>query len=294
MTRVRLVVTGDLEKLALGRSLERTLRHAGAEVTFERPLLVNATTTNPLPDPSQAMVPKPLERMARALVTETLVSPSGGPLPDLVIGVDDLELANAHQPSVVTTWVARAVREEVERKYPSLNAANRVRGELRERCAFHLLAPLAEAYFFGEPGRAALSRAGVVASTPVHLMGSNVEDFETNDPAFLPIAQQGNASKAARGLSWWREERHPKRYLEFLVERSSGLYDETRGGVVALAELDWPGVGSIQDAAPYARALFEDISDRLAISNPLGPGPLPPCTYPARAVRRETLTLRNL
>jgi hypothetical protein len=292
MTRVRLVVTGDLEKLALGRSLERALRQAGAAVSFERPLLVNATTTNPLPDLSQDMVPRPIERLARALVTETLVSPSGGPLPDLVVGIDDLELANAHQPGVVTAWVARAVRDEVARKYPSLNAANRVRSELRERCSFHLLAPLAEAYFFGEPGRAALTRAGVAASTAVHLVGSNVEDFETNDPTFLPNAQQCNASKAAHGLHWWREERHPKRYLEFLVQPSG--YDETRGGVAALEGLDWPGVGAAQNSTPYARALFEDISDRLVISNPLGPGPLAPCTYPERAVRRGTLTLRNL
>jgi hypothetical protein len=68
-------------------------------------------------------------------------------------------------------------------------------------------------------------------------MGTDVEDFETNDPKFLPHAAIENGKKSTVGAPWWREERHPKRYLEFLVESSGGLlYDETIGGVQALRE----------------------------------------------------------
>jgi hypothetical protein len=295
--RVQLVVTGDLEKGALGPSLERILRAAGADVQFD-PLLVpmgGAMTTNPLPDPSNSAsrTPTPVRRMANALVTATFVPPSRTvPVPDLVVGVDDLELANIHQPHVVTAWVRRAVQEVLAERYPSQAAADRNREVLRARCSFHLLAPLVEAYFFGEP--AALTRAGVAAGVPVHRLGTDVEQFETDDPQFLPLAQDRNSEKAEAGHSWWREERHPKRYLEFLVNQSGGLYQETQGGARALEALDWPALGAGPQTLTFARALFEDLSDALGITNPLGSGGLNQWTYPERTVRRETLVLRNL
>lgn len=294
--RVRLVVTGDLERLALGPSLESILRAAGANVHFDTSFkAVNgAMTTAPLRDPSDRTlpVPAPVRRMANALVTETLIR---RPLPDLVVGIDDLELANAHQPEVVVAWLRRALREVLDEKYPpypSRDAAELARAALRARCSFHLLVPLVETYFFAEP--AALTRAGVAAGVPVHRVGDDVEKFETNDPLFLPLAMIRNAEMAARQITWWCEERHPKRYLEFLVERSGGLYDETRGGREALKGLDWPAVGAEPEAARFARSLFEDLAEWLGIPNPLGSGTVAACTYPERTVRRETLSLRNI
>lgn len=297
--RVRLVVTGDLEKAVLGRSLERVLRAAGAEVTFDPPLLVpgGAMTTSPLPDPDHptSRTPTTVARTARALVTETLVETSRG-LPDLVIGIDDLELANLHQPKVVTAWIRRALNEQIADRFHSAGAetreADQARAALRARCSFHLLVPLVEAYFFGE--RAALRRAGVAAETPVHRLGDDVEDFETDDPEFLPTARSKNAEQIGKGYGWWREEKHPKRYLEFLVARSGGLYHETQGGARALEDLDWAASSPVAKAIPFARALFEDLSDALSIPNPLGAGTISGLTYPARTVRREALVLRNL
>jgi hypothetical protein len=178
--RVRLVVTGDLEKAALGRSLERTLRAAGADVAFDPPLLLagGAMTSYPLPDPTHpaSRMPTTVRRRARALVTETFIGPSK-PLPDLVIGIDDLELANIHQPHVVTAWLRKAVKEHVLERFSSLGAelpdAARVREALRTRCSFHLLVPLTEAYFFGEQG--ALMRAGVGQGISIHRPGADVE-----------------------------------------------------------------------------------------------------------------------
>lgn len=297
--RVRLVVTGDLEKAALGPSLERMLRAAGADVTFVKPLLLTdaAMTSNPLRDPTDpaSEMPRPVRRMAKALVTETFLAPSRE-LPDLVIGIDDLELANIVQPHVVTAWLRRGIEEQIRERFTvngvPTDQTDRAREALRTRCSFHLLVPLAEAYFFGE--QAALVRAGVAAHVPVRRVGPDVETFETDDPGFLPRAHQKNAQMAAIDKGWWREERHPKRYLEFLVDQSGGLYDETTGGARALETLDWQAVAAIADTVSFARALFEDLSDRLEIQNPLGAGTLSPCTYPARAVRRERLLLRNL
>ena len=148
-------------------------------------------TTNPLPAPSlpASRMATTIRRMAKALVTETLVGASK-PLPDMVIGIDDLELASVHQPEVVVEWLRRAVQESVAERYPSLDSAERARQALREHCSFHLLVPLAEAYFFGED--AALVRAGVPGTTCVHRLGHDVEDFETDDPGFLPLANAKN------------------------------------------------------------------------------------------------------
>lgn len=296
--RVRLVVTGDLEKAALGTSLEHVLRAAGADVTFEPPLLLSgcAMTTERLPDPADpdSRMRSPFRRMASALITEILVAPKrGASLPDLVLGIDDIELANIHQPGVVTAWLVRAINEVLAERYPSLAARDRARVALRERCSFHLLVPLAEAYFFGDP--AALSRAGVPAGTPLHLVSADVEAFETNHPDFLAQAAVENAEKAATGRDWWREERHPKRYLDFLLACVGRIYSETQEGARALESLAWPDI-AVQGggaAVAFARALFEDLSDALTITSPLGAGAASPWTYPARTVRRGTLTLRN-
>lgn len=296
MTRVQLVVTGDLEKLAMSASLERALRGAGADVHFLAPFKVDGGTTTRLPPPSEGqMTPRAIERLANALVTQALLAPSKSqPVPDLVIGIDDLELGNHDQPEVVVKWLRRAVQENIAARYPSMDAAERAREALRCRCSFHLLVPLAESYFFGESD--ALRRAGVAPGTPVHLVGTDVEAFETDHPEFMPIAAARNAVKAAQGMAWWREERHPKRYLEFLLERSdnTALYDETVQGVAALRTLEWSTVGAAREGVLFVRALFEDISDLLGINNPLGPGTLSEHTYPRRTVRRDLLTLRNL
>ncbi|WP_426748147.1 hypothetical protein VZQ01_14715 [Myxococcus faecalis] len=296
--RVQLIVTGDMEQRALGESLERLLRAAGAKVEFlpPRKLGDGAVTTNPLPPLTSAQTPRTVQRMAKALVTETLdVSKKNTSLPDLVVGIDDLELANAHQPEVVVGWIRRGVVEEVQSRAKSLSLSSstveKIAQELRNRCSFHLLVPLAEAYLFGEP--AALQRAGVAAATPVYRTEADLEDFETNDPRFLPRAAVENARKAKHGATWWREEKHPKRYLEFLVELSGGLYDETIGGVHALRTLDWLMTES-SSALLFARALFEDIGDTLGMPNPLGAGVCCKWTYPSKASRREELILRNL
>jgi hypothetical protein len=120
-----------------------------------------------------------------ALVAEALFGnePSGGP-PELVIGVEDLELANIHQPEVVTRCIRRGVDDYfVRHPLGSSRTEDRYRERLRTRCSFHLLVPMPEAYFFGE--RAALERAGVAADVRERLCCEDLEAFETDDPEFI-------------------------------------------------------------------------------------------------------------
>ncbi len=62
---VRLVVTGDLERSALGPSLERALRSAGCDVSMEVLHKLNELTTTPLVDPSApgTRTPTPVRAM---------------------------------------------------------------------------------------------------------------------------------------------------------------------------------------------------------------------------------------
>lgn len=292
---VRLVVTGDLERSALGPSITRAFEATSPDLTIDVAHKLDELTTTRLPDPSNraSRTPTPVTRMANALVTEALHNPRGNEA-DMVLGVADLELANADQPGVVLAWIRRAVLEEIDRRYPSYparNDATRARERVRERCSFHLFVPLVEAYFFGEP--AALTRAGIPETTTIYRRGDDVEDFETSDPDFLRLCATLNAEKASQGAGWWREERHPKRYIDFLVERAGGSYSEN-AGARALGTLEWPVVGALPAATRFARSLFEDLSNLLETANPLGPGDTHEGTYPARRTRREERVLRNL
>jgi hypothetical protein len=218
-----------------------------------------------------------------ALVAEALFGnePSGGP-PELVIGVEDLELANIHQPEVVTRCIRRGVDDYfVRHPLGSSRTEDRYRERLRTRCSFHLLVPMPEAYFFGE--RAALERAGVAADVRERLCCEDLEAFETDDPEFIPRPNSPT------------DRRHPKRYLAELLRRSGRPevrpYRETHDGARALESLAWPELTDNPNCLSFARALFEDLADVFAVPNPLGDGTLAPTTYP---VDRRDLVLRNL
>ncbi|MBK9262939.1 MAG: hypothetical protein IPM54_24435 [Polyangiaceae bacterium] len=303
MKRILLIVTGDLEKKALADSLERLLRASGCDVEFDPPLKVPAITTTPLPDPSASAIPTAVRNMAKALVEEALRGRRGNP-PDLVIGIDDLELANVARPNVVIAWIKRGVNARIDELYPSQDANSRVRAILRDRCSFHLLVPMVESYFYGH--RAALTAARVALSTPVYRVGDDVEAFETDDPEFLRIAIAANEKKRSKNIDWWFEERHPKNYLDFLIQRIENAlpYDELSDGGKAFGALDWPTAAHEVLAArasttppqnmAFARALFEDLAEFFSVLNPLGQGTPHYLTYPTKRVRREALTLRNL
>lgn len=124
---------------------------------------------------------------------------------------------------------------------------------------------------------------------------TDVEQFETNDPAWLPTCALENQTKqSVSGYTWWRHERHPKHYLEHLAARGDVTYDETRQGKEALSSLDWQRVPRCSSDAPVVRALFEDLSDWFGIQNPLGSGDVHASLFPAKTVPPTALLLRNV
>lgn len=289
---IRFIVTGDLERLALQRSIaawfpDETVE--GHPVEWSTGPMFGGATTYRLQAgkaPNSSMT-----TLAKALVSEIYTGESGTPA-DLVVVVDDLELGNLDQPATVCAHFAAAVDADITRR--SLPADDEA--ELRSRVArggsFHLLSPMVEAYFFGEG--AALRRAGCPDDVEPQLRAPDVEAFESTDPDYIAARCAGENARQQQTKPWWREERHPKHYLEHLMDVE---YRETRGGTAALVALDWPGVPADEQSTPLISALFADIADFFGVPSPLGPTVPSPDTYIGAKLSRADqgrLLLRNM
>lgn len=274
MPRIKLIVTGDLERAALKEALCRAFpaERDGEDVAWDTPRKVNEVTTYPLPecgDPSSAM-----GVLAATIVEEAITGKKKGQArADLVLAICDVELGNLGRENVIVEHLRRALATKLD-SYEE-QTRERYRDVLRERCSFHLLKPMVEAVFFGE--RAALLRAGVAKSVQQKLRVDDVEEFESVDSLWTPECEQQNTLREAHS-PWWRHERHPKHYLEHLMERSGAkVYEETEQGAAALETIDWPTVTNTEPS-PFLRALFEDLAAWFNVPNPLGPGAASPLT----------------
>jgi hypothetical protein len=276
MPSIALITTGECEHRALGASLQRAFEVAELELVqpFQRP--VPSITSNYLSYPGPASGGTQVDK----LVASMMATLERRDAPDFVIAVDDLELPNVVTAHHVTQLVSDAMRRALGAT-PTHQQLTRV----RERCSFHLLCPMLEAYFFGEP--AALVRAG--ARQPAILNPSHhLEDFLADgDMAFITASE-------VRGHDWRTPDRfrHPKRYLKFLIDPNDAKlvsYKESRDGVQALETLGWAQVFAYQPPGiAFARSLFDDIADALRVPNPF-PGECHRLT-----ARRPYGTLRNL
>jgi hypothetical protein len=289
MPRIKLIVTGLLERKALGDALRQAFPsdREGIDVEWDTPRKVDEVTTNPLKagaEPDGAM-----GVLAAAIIEEAITGKKRRrPVPDLVVAVCDVELGNVGREQIIVEHLRKALARKME----SFPATERMayRDVLRERCSFHLLKPMVEAVFFGE--RAALERAGVAAGVQQKLRVDDVEEFESVDPLWTPECEQQNTLRKAHS-PWWRHERHPKHYLEHLMERSGAkVYEETEQGAAALATIDWPTVTNTEPS-PFLRALFEDLAAWFNVANPLGPGAASPLTSLTPKSPRDRW-LRNL
>jgi hypothetical protein len=289
MFRIQLIVTGDMEKAALRESLQRLFpdRRAGRGVEWLTPRMVKGVTSHqirPEAPPSEPMV-----ALAKALLAEARRGKTGQP-PDLVVAVDDAEIGNLGREQIVVAHL-RAAMTRVLAEQKDENTRLEARALVRSKCSFHLLCPMAESYFFGDGH--ALIAAGVPASvTPRLVHPTDVEPFETDDPAWLPGCALEN-QKRAHHTPWWRHERHPKHYLEHLTLRGGVTYDETRQGRTALAGLAWGQIPKCATDTRVVRSLFEDLSAWFNVSNPM-PGETHPSLFPTRGVKPDELLLRNL
>lgn len=279
MKRVALIVTGQAEHRALHLSLQRYF----PDVQFE-PQYRDSFTSIPLPAAPTFNPERPslVEKLATALVAAVDPGRTGEPA-DLAVLVDDLELANTGAPERVVRHLRMAVADHVQRRWPSADRRDRCLQLLQARCSFHLLAPMLEAYFFGEP--AALRRAG--AQREPQLDGArDLEDFEASDPDYLAFCQRGaqEAGPPRPSPAWAADPaRHPKRYLQFLCDptgRNPRAYQETKGGCEALRSLDWHGVLARREHVLFGRAFLVDLAHALGRDDLVQQwrGPLHPLT----------------
>lgn len=268
MKRVQLIVTGDLERVALHRSLKRFFPDADFLTPFKQDGFTSARIGPTAIRALAAPVKPTVRKLADALIAEVEPRRRRHEVPDLVVVVEDLELANAAQPQAVTEFFVTAAGAEMQaREWGSMASRTRAARLLADRCSFHLLAPMTEAYFYGEPE--ALARAE--SKRPSRFSpAADVEGFTVEDPAY----------EALPDPPWKRLDRarHPKRYLDFLssdiTEKSPlpGRYRETNQGKLALDSLAWDRVLADTGHAPFARSLFEDIADALGVPSPVAGG----------------------
>jgi hypothetical protein len=260
MKSVQLVVTGEMERLALHESLRGWFdRRAPDAFEFLRPIRVDGITSAPLLGALPRGVLTTAEKFARKLFEQLDEA-------DLVIGVDDLELDNSIDRVVVH------VREVIEQTLPQISRdAAALRDQLAVRCSFHFLVPMPEAYFFGSAS--ALERAAAIRTSRFDPAVTDVEAFVVRDEAY----------EATSGA----HPRHPKRYLKYLSEE---CYRESNHGASALRTLDWDEV--LARGSSWARSLRALLDDLLLEA---GAEPLPGEDYPATQRRTQSgLLLRNI
>lgn len=284
MKRVALIVTGQVEHKALHESLARLF----PGVNFESHLRESFTSAALSPEPRLTPErPTLVEKLATALVAAVDPGRTGTPV-DLAFLIDDLELFNTTWPERAINHVRAAVRAHIENRWPNAERRARTEALVRERCSFHLLAPMVEAYFFGEP--AALERAGAKRDARLDPSARDLEDFQTDDPDFL-------GPPDARGHAWQRPQRgrHPKCYLSFLCDpsgQSRRAYRETHEGREALRSLDWAAVLEPTAHVRFARSFLKDLAEGL--ERPDIAGRLNGLSHPITSSPGRDPILRNL
>lgn len=284
MTRIRLVVTGDVEELALAPALGRLFPDAEFSTVKK-----DAASTSSLPRPSG----QPRSHFLR-IVDEMLASgdvervPGGQPF-DYVVVVDDLELANATQPEVVIEHMLFAARSRLgargsseavpvlpkgkNKRWHYLDTEDGRRSYLRDRCSYHLLSPMVESLFFGDRAGEtwpALARAGTVRVPVFDPAATDVERFITSDADYVGFqGEAGWTTGGAKDPAW--RARHPKHYVSFLCDPTGQAwrpYKEKVGGRAALEALDWHSVVAPPEHACMVRALLADVADMVGASVP--------------------------
>lgn len=295
MARIKLIVTGDLEKLALPQSLKKHFPNIqnGKDVIWDEPRKIHGATSCQLKLLNEgALLSNPMKELAKAMLAEALEGKKKGQSPaDLVIVVDDVELGNLGRENVIAEHFRAAVNYAIQLKAKGITSEEaRIRSIIRDKCSFHLLKPMVEAYLFGDA--VALGLAGVpIGVSPQLVHQSDVEEFETNDPKWLPTCHKENAiQQNNHNKPWWLHERHPKAYLDYLLPKD---YTETFHGKQALMELNWFQVPKCQHDIPIFGSLFEDVANWFNMANPIN-GATHPDFYPEKTVNRNSLLLRNM
>ncbi|HEY8378014.1 MAG TPA: hypothetical protein VIK91_16065 [Nannocystis sp.] len=300
MATVRVITTGSMEERALHRSLQAIF----PEHTFvPHPRLDGFTSATLPPDYADlAKRPRPpinLDKFVGTIIG--LFAPGrrqDRPRPDFVLAVEDLELVNAAAPENVIGSVRSAFERKLESWPVDGPARRRLVETVRERCSFHLMAPMTEAYFFADAQ--ALARAthpGPDHPVQFDAATRDIEAFEVDDSNYLDARHDP-------AIAWCTDNRarHPKHYLRYLTDPQldgKHRYNELGPGVAALETLAWSEVVRTDTRpathARFARSLLADLHDMLGIAHDAQPAPPEPAhCHPLTWPPPASPVLRNL
>lgn len=307
--RIALLVTGKLEYLGLAQALRRLFSDHEFECvprsTVSDQPWFDGFTSSPLPSREPRTTADVLVEFAAGLTRGDRTNRAY----DLVVILDDLELANHHQPGAVVEYFTSRVRSHVE-QLPVIYRQD-ARTRMRERVSLHFAVPMIESWLFADP--AALARVGLPPDR-FSLLGCDtaLEDFSTNDVAYegdncndctewQRVQRRPGLTKNKRRAhepEWCRgtdaaavRTRHPKRYLAWLcrdhAQKKCSRYSET-AAAPGLGDINWTDMFS-NWTLPYLFSLIDDLSDGLG-----EPCPLPAGVQLAVLTRRRNAgVLRN-
>ncbi len=155
MKYIQLIVTGDLEKKALARSLEKLFdallpMSGGSQHEWLPTEKINGATGFPLPDLVAGQPHKSMRAMANKMLAALEPGKDRQRQPDLIVLIDDVELGNLGRESVLADHFKAALQPLVQKRFPVQADANRIFAALREKCSFHVFKAMPEAYFFAD------------------------------------------------------------------------------------------------------------------------------------------------
>ncbi len=267
--RVALITTGKTELLGLPDALTRLFPGHTFEAVEDVPgRAFWSFTSNRLPVP-----PAPYPFMVDKIIARAvaMVDPRVSDTPDMVLVLDDLEMANLDQPDVVAEVFRDALGRHLKGYEPNVELIAAMRSEVARKVSFHLAVPMIESWIFADPQGP--HRAGVGTATPVRVRDGDVEDFQTVDAAYAAADDEAcpewckrrrPSGDRPKWLGAGDRTKHPKGYLQWLMRDGSKItcttYREAKEGVDALKGIDWAEVLKYKHRCSFVRSLVADVA----------------------------------
>lgn len=268
--RVSLITTGEMEFRGLAKAMKRLFpEHAFDAEPYAPGKPFHGFTSCQVKalrpgDPAGNAV-----RMLRAALGAVTAAEPSTPAYDLAVIVDDLELDNKTNESVLFEHVRESARRVIGAVIPPADP-QAIADRLRQKVSFHLAAPMMESWFFGD--FTALQTEVPAAHWPPNIAANrDPEDFLADDPAYQNDTGAACVLTASKGKRpYWIKtgrEKHPKAYIKWLLRSPTHTdcttYKESQEGVRLLQRLNWSAVLKSPRWFPYLRALVRDLESTL-------------------------------
>jgi hypothetical protein len=281
MTSIQLIVTGVMEMDCLHTAMKRLYPTdgRGEPVDWLKPEKTSGFTSSRVrsfrptrpPRAGQSAKLSDIEEMAELALLFAL-EPC-----DLVLVVEDLELANERQSKKVADAFASALAHRAQ-----LMPAP----QLLSKISFHLFGFMPENYFIGDLD---FWRTNAIGKRPLW----HPSDLE--DTVYVPFGSMMPPAAGNRTLQ--SALRHAKTVIKncFWDEHQT-VYTETGHGAAALKSLNWPALRTETDTdLPLISALFTDLDDFLGVNNHPFPNHLPSsATWRRKPAGTAPCTIRNI